>query len=214
MLKKFGMTAAAAALSLGALAAVAAPAGAAAKVPLGNATGTVSCPIAGKVKISPPLSSLNTLPSTTTAKIKNTAPCTGSGGSIGAHQITKMKSTVTSTGTSAGTCSGVTGVGTTPFTANLSWKPTGATMNPTTITFANNGPSGVGFDLPSTGALGANTSVVTGSFQGEGAWAHATADPSVIAAITTPGICTPDAKGKAKGLKKITIIGGSINIAP
>jgi hypothetical protein len=126
----------------------------------------------------------------------------------------KVKGLVTSTGTSPGTCDGVTTPGSTPFTATLGWKGSTATLNGSTITFANSGPSGIGFDLPATGAAGAATSIVTGSFGGNSAWAHATADPSVITAITTPGICTPNAKGKAKGLKKIAIIGGSINVFP
>jgi hypothetical protein len=213
MIRKLGLSATAVALALGGIVAVASPASAG-KPALGNATGSVTCSTVGKVKINPPLSSLNTLPSTTTAKTKSTS-CTSSGGTIGTFMTGgKAKGLTTSTGTEPGTCDGVTGVGTTPFTTTITWKGNGATLNPSSITFANVGPSGVGFDLPATGAAGAATSIVTGSFGGNSAWAHATADPSVITALTTPGICTPNAKGKAKGLKKITIIGGTINVFP
>ena len=71
MLRKVVLTASAAALALGGFVAVAGPA-TAGKVALGNATGTVTCGITGKVKISPALSDINTLPSTTTAKTKST----------------------------------------------------------------------------------------------------------------------------------------------
>jgi hypothetical protein len=210
MIRKIGMTAAAVALTLGGVAALASPAGAGKPV-LGNATGNVTCQQTGKVKIVPPLSSLNTQPSTITAKTKSSS-CTASGGTIGQYGITKAKGVTTSTGTEPGTCDGVVTAGTTPFTTTVTWKSGGAKLNPSNITFANNGPSGVGFDLPSNGAAGANTTIITGSFAGQDAWAHADADPAVITAITTPGICTPNAKGKAKGLKKIGIIGGHLTV--
>ena len=219
MLRKIALTASAAALAFGGLAVMAGPASAG-KVALGNATGTVSCTTTGKVKISPALSDINTQPSTTTAKTKS-GTCTSSGGTIGAHAITKAKGTVTSTGTTPGTCAGLLTPGTSPFSAAIKWSASGASLNPTTVTFANLAPSGIGFDLPATGAAGAATSVVVGSFGGEKAWAHADADAGpLLAAIADTGPtatgkgCGANAKGKAKGIKKITLIGGSINIFP
>jgi hypothetical protein len=219
MLRKFVLTASAAALALGGLAVMAGPASGA-KVALGNATGTVTCNITGKVKISPALSDINTLPSTTTAKTKSTS-CTSSGGNVSANPVTKAKGLTTSTGTTPGTCSGLLAAGTSPFSTTITWKATKATLNPSTITFANNGPSGLGFDLPSTGAAGAATSIVVGSFGGEKAWAHADVDSGpILAALADVGPtatgkgCGANAKGKAKGIKKITVIGGTINVFP
>ena len=218
MLRKIVLTASAAALALGGLAVTAGPASAG-KVALGDASGTVSCNITGKVKISPALSDINTLPSTTTAKTKSTS-CTGTPtGSPG--PITKSKGLTTSTGTAPGTCSGLLTVGATPFTTAITWKAAGATLNPSAITFANVGPSGLGFDLPSTGAAGAGTSIITGSFAGETAWSHADIDATpVLAALADVGPtatgkgCGANAKGKAKGIKKFAVIGGHIDIAP
>jgi hypothetical protein len=207
MLRKFVLTASAAALALGGLAVMAGPASGA-KVALGNATGTVTCNITGKVKISPALSDINTLPSTTTAKTKSTS-CTSSGGNVSANPVTKAKGLTTSTGTTPGTCSGLLAAGTSPFSTTITWKATKATLNPSTITFANNGPSGLGFDLPSTGAAGAATSIVVGSFGGPILAALADVGPTA----TGKG-CGANAKGKAKGIKKITVIGGTINVFP
>ena len=67
------------------------------------------------------------------------------------HPITKAKGTVTSTGTTPGTCAGLLTPGTTPFTATVKWKAIGASLNPSTITFANIGSGGFGFDLPAGG---------------------------------------------------------------
>jgi len=219
MLRRTALAASAAVLVLGGLAVTAGPAFAG-KVALGDATGSVTCNTTGKVKISPALSDINTQPSTTTAKTKSTS-CTSSGGTIGAHQITGSKGTSTSVGTGPGTCSGLLTPGTSPFTTTIKWKASGATLNPSNITFANNGPSGIGFDLPSNGAAGAATSVITGSFAGETAWAHADADAGpILAAIADVGPtatgkgCGANAKGKAKGIKKVTIIGGHTTIAP
>ncbi|MGZ6978536.1 MAG: hypothetical protein ACXVJW_10540 [Acidimicrobiia bacterium] len=219
MLRKVVLTASAAALALRSLATFASPAFAG-KVALGNATGTVTCNTTGKVKISPALSDINTQPSTTTAKTKSTS-CTASGGTIGAHPVTKAKGLTTSTGTSPGTCSGLLTPGTSPFTTTVTWKAAGASLNPSNITFANNGPSGLGFDLPSTGAAGAATTVITGSFGGEKAWAHADIDAGpILAALADVGPtatgkgCGANAKGKAKGIKKITVTGGTINVFP
>jgi hypothetical protein len=212
MIRKMALTAAAASLALAGLVATAGPA-AAGKVALGNATtsGVISCSITGKVKFSPALSNINTQPSTTTAKTKSTA-CTGTP-TGGPGPIIKAKGLVTSVGTEPGTCSGLTEEGDTPFSAVITWKSTGATLNSSNVTFQNVGPSGLGFNLPSNGEAGKNTSVVTGSFAGEGAWAHADIDSGpVIDALTQPGGCDPNEKGKAKGIKKLTITGGHIDI--
>ena len=166
MLRKIVLTASAAALALGGIAAVAGPASAG-KVALGNATGTVSCNITGKVKISPALSDINTLPSTTTAKTKSRT-CTSSGGTIGANPITKAKGVVTSTGTTPGTCSGLLAPGTSPFTAAITWKAAGATLNPSTITFANLAPARHRLrPAGHRGRAARRRTVIVGSFQGE-----------------------------------------------
>jgi hypothetical protein len=187
---------------------VATPAGAA-KIAVGNATGTVHCTTTGKVKISPALTNANTLPSTTTAKIKSIS-CTGTTGNA-AVTISKAKGSATSTGTSPGTCTGLLTPGTTPFSVHVDWKATGGSLNATDITYANVGPSGIGFDLPSNGAAGAATSTITGSYAGEKSWSHATiALPDLT--LCNPG---PPPKNKpAKGIKKLTITGGTIDIFP
>jgi hypothetical protein len=209
MLRKIGMTAVAVAIGFGGIAAFAGPASAGKPV-LGNATGNVTCPVTGKVKIVPPLTNVNTQPSTTTAKTKAPAPCTASGGTIGAYGITKAKGLVTSTGTEPGTCSGVLEPGSTPFNATITWKSGGAKLNPSTVTFANVGPAGDGFDLPSNGAAGKGTSTVNGSFAGDTAWSHASVDLAQVASQLAT--CDPNEKGKVKGIKKITITGGHITL--
>jgi hypothetical protein len=211
MIRKTMLTVAAAALAFGGFAAVAGSAGAA-KAALGNATtsGVISCTITGKVKFKPALSNINTQPTTTTAKTKS-GTCTGNAN--GLYPITKAKGLTTSTGTEPGTCSGLTEEGTTPFTSNISWKASGASLNASAVTFQNVGPSGAGFDLPAAGESGKNTTVITGSFAGEPGWAHADIDIGPVAtALTTPGGCNPNEKGKAKGIKKLTITGGHIDI--
>jgi hypothetical protein len=212
MLKKLGMTAAAAALTLGTVAALGTPAFAGGKVALGDASGTVHCTITGKVKINPPLTNANTVPSTTTAKTKSVT-CTSSGGTIGAHPITKSKGAVTSVGTSPGTCSGLTGVGSSPFTVVVQWKATGASLNNSNITYSNEGPSGIGFNLPSGGATGTSPngndgSSITGSFTGEHSWSHA----DVV--LPDFSLCNPNGSKPAKGIKKLTVTSGTLDIAP
>jgi len=76
--------------------------------------------------------------------------------------------------------------------------------------FANVGPQGDGFDLPSNGAAGKATSTVSGSFSGDDAWAHASVDLGQVASQLAT--CDPNEKGKVKGIKKITITGGHIDI--
>ena len=211
-MKKVAVAVTTAALAFGGLAATAGPA-AATKVALGDAHGTVSCSITGKVKIKPALSDINTLPSTVTAKTKSLS-CTGT---VSGLAVTKSKGKVVSVGTSPGTCSGLLTPGTSPFTVEIKWTVPGASLNNSVVTFANQGPSGLGFNLPANGAADAATSVVTGSFSGEKAWAHADIDSGpVLAAFTaTDGSgCAPNAKGKAKGIKKLTIVGGTFNLLP
>ncbi len=208
MVRKLGMTAVAVALTFGGLATFAGPAFAG-KPALNNATGNVTCNIIGKVKIVPPLTNVNTQPSTTTAKIKSTS-CSATGGTIGQYGITKAKAGVISTGTEPGTCSGVLEPGSTPFTATISWKSGGASLNGSTVTFANVGPQGDGFDLPSNGAAGKATSTVGGSFSGNDAWSHASIDLGQVASQLAT--CDPNEKGKVKGITKITVTGGHIDI--
>jgi hypothetical protein len=215
MLKKLGMSAAVAAIALGGVALAGTPAFAG-KTALGNASGTVHCSITGKVKINPPLTNQNTQPSTTTAKTKSVS-CSSSGGTIGGFPITKSKGSVISTGTSPGTCSGLTSPGETPFSVTVQWKATGASLNNSVITYANVGPSGVGFNLPSGGATGPSPngndgSSITGSFAGEKSWSHATLD-----SVPNFALCEPTTKnGKtkpAKGIKKLTVASGNLDIA-
>jgi hypothetical protein len=210
MIRKIGMAASAAAMVLGGVAVVASPAFAGGKTPLGNAHGTVHCAITAKVKINPPLTNANTLPSTTTAKLK-TVSCSSSGGTI-LGAIAKGKGSVLSVGTSPGTCTGLLTPGTTPFSSTINWKGNGVTLNPSTITFANVGPSGIGFNLPATGAAGAATTSISGSFSGEKAWAHANLSAVPDLASCLPG---PPPKNKpAKGIKKLTISSGTLDIFP
>jgi hypothetical protein len=228
MLRKTVMAAAAAALALGGVAAFASPASAKTVV-LGNAqaAGNITCNITGKVKITPALSDINTLPSTTVAKTKSSS-CTGT--LVGGYAVTSAKSTVTSVGTTAGTCTGLLTPGTSPFTAAVSWKASGAKLNASSATFTNNAPGGLGFELPGdpdgagpiTSASLAHTTVITGSFAGQGAYANVGVDTGpVLLALTDTGPnatgkgCGASAKnGKAKGIKKLTLTGGTFNIVP
>jgi hypothetical protein len=227
MLRRIGLTAVAVALGFGgAAAAFASPAGAA-KPDLGNATGNVTCQITAKVKISPPLKDSvvapNLTPSTTTAKTKSTS-CTSNGGTIGTFMNGgKSKGLVTSTGTEPGTCTGLAEPGDTPFTSEITWKPSGAKANGSSITFANVGATETldGFLLPAAGETGKGTSVITGSFAGHTAWAFANLgglpDISKCFDVTTvkPGKNGKPDKVKtkaAKGLKKLVVVSGHITI--
>jgi hypothetical protein len=215
MLRKIGLTAAAVGIGLGGIAALATPAGAA-KPALGNATGNVTCQITAKVKISPPLSNSevapNTTPSTTNAKVKSTS-CTSSGGTIAGHLSGgKAKGTVTSTGTEPGTCTGLVGPGETPFTSVTKWKGS-ATLNDTSITFPNLEGELSGFDLPAGGEANKGDVTISGSFANQDAWARANiAPPDVSRCFDTPPKKPGKPAKKAKGLKKITVTSGSINI--
>ena len=99
MMRRIALAGVTAALALGGIAVAAGPAGAAAKPPIFNATGTLHCSITGKVKINPPLTNANTLPSTTTAKLKGT--CSGTTGNP-VVTPSGVKGSVLSVGTSAG----------------------------------------------------------------------------------------------------------------
>jgi hypothetical protein len=223
MFRKTGMTVLAVALGFGGVAAIASPAFAG-KPDLGNATGNVTCQISAKVKISPPLKDSvvapNVIPSTTLAKTKSTS-CSSHGGTIGTFMNGgKSKGVVTSTGTEPGTCTGLATPGTTPFTADIVWKPSGAKANGSKVTFANVGGSLSGFSLPATGAAGKATSIVTGSFAGDTAYATANAAGGIIDISRCFDVTTvkPGKNGKpdkvktkaAKGLKKITISSGAL----
>jgi hypothetical protein len=136
----------------------------------------------------------------------------------------KSKGVVTSVGTEPGTCTGLATPGTSPFTADIKWKPNGAKANNSLVTFANVGGSLTGFSLPATGAAGKATSTVSGSFAGDTAYAVAYAAGGIIDIsrcfdVTTTKV-KPGKNGKpdkvkvktkaAKGLKKITIGSGSL----
>ena len=198
------MAAGVAALALGSIAAFAGPAGAASKVPLGNAHGTLHCSgITAKVKFNPPLANNNTQPSNTSIKSKIGGPCSGSLTGAPGAAITKAKGTGTIIGNSPGTCSGLTSDGTAPVNLHTVWKASGATLNVTDSTFNGVGAEGVGFRLPkATGG----TVTGTGSFSGEPVEIHAQA------ALPNLADCNPGANGKTKGIKKLTITSGTIDI--
>jgi hypothetical protein len=68
---------------------------------------------------------------------------------------------------------------------------------------------------PEGGGFGLHDGDVTGSWAGtDNADAQANIDSGpVIAALTTPGGCDPNEKGKAKGIKKLTITSGTLSIS-
>jgi hypothetical protein len=199
-----------AALSAGLVvgAAVAAPevASAAAK-PTITATGNVSCSITGKVKIDPPLTNQNTVPSNITGKLKGT--CTGTTES--GVSPTGVKIGITYAGTQPGTCNGLATPGNDPFTITATWKASGGKINQTTATlkgFAVSAVPNFGFDIPNPNAP-APRSTVAGSYAGtNNASAHAHIDvPDTSKCDPTT---TPSGKVKpAKGIKKIAILDGS-----
>lgn len=197
--RRFALGASTLALAMGGLAVIATPAGAA-KIPVGNANGHASCAITGKVKFSPALSSTNTLPVTTTAKIKGT--CTGDTQNALVEPV-KMKAAVISTGGNP-TCAGLTTPGTADFVADVTWKATGGTMNPSHVVFPGLAPSGLSFNL--------GNGTTTGSYAG-------TANATATANIALPDLtrCGPTVVGTKtkppKGLKKLTITSGTINIS-
>lgn len=204
MFRKFALAGTAAMLALGGVAVLSAPAGAA--KPVITATGSVNCQIAGKVKISPPLTNQNTQPSNVTGKLKGT--CTGTTES--GVSPTGVKIGVSLTTSQPGTCNGLATPSADPFTLNMSWKGSGGKINPSTGTlkgFVLTGTPNFGFDLPNPGAPNPQ-STVTGSYAGtNNAHAHAHID------VPDTSVCDPTTKnGKtkpAKGIKKIAILPGS-----
>ena len=204
MIRKMTLTVAAAALAMGGIAAFAGPAGAAAKVPLGNAHGTVHCSgITAKVKFVPPLKNSNTQPSNTFIKSKISGPCTSTLTGAPGAAITKAKSTGTIIGNSPGTCSGLTSNGTATVNLHTVWKASGATLNASDSAFNGVGAEGVGFRLPKTPG---GTVTGTGSFSGQPVEIHAQA------ALPNLADCNPGPNGKTKGIKKLTITSGTIAI--
>src|SRR3954449_10697000 len=87
--------------------AVAAPEMASAAKPTITANGNANCSITGKVKISPPLTNQNTVPSNITGKLKGT--CTGSTES--GVTPTGVKISISYAGTQPGTCNGLASPG-------------------------------------------------------------------------------------------------------
>jgi hypothetical protein len=215
MLKKIAMTATAAALALGGLATFASPSGAA-KINVGNATGSVDCSGGGKVKIKPGLMNEDgpsvpgytgtprwvVAPALTTAKLK--LVCSGTTGNS-AVSVTSAKVVATSQGTEPGTCSGLTSGSDTDFTATISWKASGGTINPSTITYSGFEPEGLGFRLPETGG----TATITGSYAGGTSEAHAVLaevpDFSRCDARVTQKPGKPVKVKSPKGLKKLVL---------
>jgi hypothetical protein len=187
--------------------AVAAPEAASAAKPTITATGNVSCAITGKVKISPPLTNQNTVPSTISGNLKGA--CTGSTESGVTPTGVKIK--ISYAGTQPGTCNGLATPGNDLFTINTTWKASGGRINPSQATlkgFALTAVPNFGFDIPNPSAPSPR-STVTGSFAGtNNASAHAHID------IPDTSLCEPTTKpnGKvkpAKGIKKIAILSGS-----
>ncbi len=123
MIRKITLTVAAAALTMGGVVAFAGPAGAGAKVPLGDAHGTLHCSgITAKVKFNPPLSNSNTVPSLTTIKGKVSGPCTSTLNGAPGAAITKAKNTGSIQGNTPGTCSGLTPDGTAAVHLPTAWE--------------------------------------------------------------------------------------------
>ena len=206
MIRKIAVAAATAALALGGIAVTAGTAGAA-KPPPFNAHGNLHCSITGKVKITPALTNANTLPSTTSGKLKGT--CSGTSGNA-AVTPSGVKASVSSVGTSAGNCTSLATPGSTPFTVALSYKALGGKINPSTVVFPGLTPvigATLGFQL--------NNGDVTGSYAGNNN-ADATATLAETLAGVTP-LCSPTTlpSGKtkpAKGIKKLTVVGGTLDI--
>jgi hypothetical protein len=205
MLRRILLASMAAALACGGAVAIADPAGAAPK-PVITAMGNATCQITGKVKIAPPLTNQNTVPSNITGKLKGT--CTGS--TEQGVTPTKVKIGLSYQSTSPGTCNGLATPSTDPFTASVTWKASGGKINPTTATlkgFVLTGVPNFGFDLPNPNAASPR-STATGSYAGQNnASAHAhidVPDSTKCDPTTTNGKTKP-----AKGIKKITILPGS-----
>lgn len=230
MFRKLVVGVSASALALGGLAAVATPAGAA-KINVGNATGSVDCSGGGKVKIKPGLKNEDNAennypgftgaprwtvgPALTTAKLKLT--CTGSTGNP-AVTVKSAKVSATSQGTNPATCSGLLAgdPSTQPFTVTIKWKADGGNLNNTTISYSGFQAEGLGFKLPQDGG----SATVSGSYAGNSSEAVA-----VLSVIPDFSVCDPRIKpgknGKPdkvkapKGLKKLSLgPSGTLSITP
>jgi hypothetical protein len=212
MMKRITVAATAMTLAVGGLVGGAAQSAGAAKPPPFDAVGSVTCgaPGSGKAKISPPFSLTPGVGTrTTTSKLKTT--CTGTTGNP-AVTPTSAKINSTSLSDAAGTCItlSVGGEAATDTNVDISWKAAGGKINPTHIHYTTilGGVPAHGFTLP--GPTGLVT--VTGSYAGNSAIS------TVLIADTTEALtalCTPNAKGKIKGIKKLTFgSGGSLVIAP
>ena len=212
MMKRIVVAATAATLGLGVLATGGGVASAAPKPPIFNASGTVTCgaPGSGKGKISPPFTLTPGVGTrTTTSKFKST--CTGTTGNA-AVTVASAKITSTSLSDAAGTCLTLSagGEAATDTNVDIKWKANGGKINPTHIHYTTilGGTPVHGFTVP--GPTGSTT--VTGSFAGEAAISQ------VVIADTTEALtalCTPNSKGKVKGIKKFNFgDGGSLNIHP
>jgi hypothetical protein len=208
MLRRIGLSALAGVLAFGGIVVMSGPASAG--KPTITATGNVSCAISGKVKISPPLTNANTVPSHITGKLKGT--CTGSTESGVSPAKVKIGLDLTTSG--PGTCNGLATPTSDPFTLSLGWKGNGGKINPSTATlkgFVVTGVPNFGFDLPNPNAANPKTTV-TGSYAGTNtASAHAHID------VPDTSVCDPGPAPKnkpAKGIKKIAILPGStLNIS-
>ena len=207
MIRKIAMVATATAVALGGVA-IASGSAFAAK-PTITANGTVSCSVTGKIKINPPLTNINTAPSLTTAKLKGT--CTGSTTVVQTDKgpvnvtPTASKAALSSQGTGAGTCTGLTDPegSDAPFVVSIAWKASGGKINPSTLTFAGYTPAGIQFSL--------TDGDVTGSYAGTNV-ASSLATPDIGALAAALATCDPNEKGKVKGVKKITILSGTLTI--
>jgi len=200
MLRRIGLSALAGALAFGGIVVMSGPAGAA--KPTITATGSVSCDITGKVKINPPLSNTNTVPSTVTGKLKGA--CTGT--TEQGVTPSKVKISLTFVGSQAGTCSGLAQPNTDPFNIHLAWKGSGGKINPTDAVlkgFVVTAVPNFGFDLPNPNSSPPQSSA-TGSYAG-------TNNGGPHAHIDVPDTTRCDSQnGKpAKGIKKIAILPGS-----
>ena len=199
--RRLGVLATTTALALGGLAVTAGDAGAG--KPLVIATGSVQCTgLNGKLKLNPPLTQINTVPSNLTGTLK--ATCTGTTES----GVTPKagKATITSTGSVPGTCTRLLVPGSNPFTVKISWKASGGKIAATTIVFPN--------QLPDLGGYGLHDGDVTGSYAGgDTADAHVDMDVgALLSAITDDCNPKPPKNKPPKGIKKLVIISGTLAI--
>lgn len=202
MIRRIAIGATATALAFGGLGLVA-PSAAAKKPPPFDATGTVNCSIAGKVKIKPALTDNNTLPSTTTAKLKGF--CSGTTGNS-LVTPSKIKAVAVSVGVDPGTCSALITPGTAPWTVTIKWKASGGKINPSTVTFAGIVPAGIGFDLSNGNTVGSYAGTANAD-------AHANLDPAGLDFSKCADTVKPNGKVKsAKGIKKLVVTSGTFSI--